>query len=155
MRPFRIGETGTCLLMRYLAIDLGQRRTGLATGDDETGMVFPAGQIAILASQSDRLSRAIADAAIEHGAESIVVGLPVNMDGSEGEAAKRTRAFGDALSAVSKLPVHYQDERLTSFAADQSMARSGRTRGQKKELRDALAAAQILRDFLENQRNAR
>jgi RNase H-fold protein (predicted Holliday junction resolvase) len=47
------------------------------------------------------------------------------------------------------MAVHYQDERLTSFAADQSMARSGRTRKEKKNLRDALAAAEILRDFLD------
>jgi putative Holliday junction resolvase len=71
------------------------------------------------------------------------------MDGTEGPAAKAARDFGERLAARSNLPVHFQDERLTSYAADQSMAQSGRTHKQKKELRDALAAAELLREILD------
>ncbi len=138
--------------MRYHAIDLGNKRTGLATGDDETGMAFPAGQIEIARSQEAHLLAAIVDGIGEHGAQALVIGLPINMDGTEGDAAQRVRAFAAALGEKCNLPVHFQDERLTSFAADQSMSRSGRTRGEKKELRDALAAAEILRDFLSRNR---
>lgn len=134
--------------MRYLAIDLGDKRTGLATGDHETGMVFPAGQIAIPRTDEARLVGEVVRAIEENGAQAVVIGLPVNMDGSEGAAANRVRGFGELLAAARKVSVHYQDERLTSFAADQSMSGSGRTRGEKKQLRDALAAAEILRDFL-------
>jgi putative Holliday junction resolvase len=70
------------------------------------------------------------------------------MDGSEGERAKLARRFADELAAATKLPVHLQDERLTSYDADQQMSRSGLTRGEKKARRDALAACALLRDFL-------
>ena len=76
------------------------------------------------------------------------MGLPLNMDGTEGPAAKDARAFAEQVQQRCGLVVHLQDERLTSFEADQRMARSGRTRGEKKELRDALAAAALLEDFL-------
>jgi putative Holliday junction resolvase len=70
------------------------------------------------------------------------------MDGTEGPRATLVRAFGDALAASAGVPVHYQDERLTSFAAEEKLARSGRTHAGKKRTRDAFAAAEILRDFL-------
>jgi len=133
--------------MRYLAIDLGQKRTGLAVGDDSTGIVSPVAVVETPAGEV--VLRRIEDAIAEHQPDAVIVGLPLNMDGSEGDAAKGARGFGAVLSERCHLPVHYQDERLTSFAADQQMARTGRTHKQKKELRDALAAAQILRDFLD------
>ncbi|MHC4768919.1 MAG: Holliday junction resolvase RuvX, partial [Planctomycetota bacterium] len=74
---------------------------------------------------------------------------PLNMDGTEGPRAKRVRDLGRQLGQRTDRPIHYQDERLTSFAADAQMAGSGRTHREKKELRDALAAAEILRDFLQ------
>jgi putative Holliday junction resolvase len=136
--------------MRYLAIDLGDRRTGLAVGDDDTGLVSPMAVIEI------RRGEALIDAVLaqihEHEPDAIVIGLPLNMDGTEGERARIARAFGESLAQRCTQPIHYQDERLTSFAADERLARSGRTYRQKKELRDALAAAEILRDYLDGQR---
>ena len=132
--------------MHYLAIDLGDRRTGLATGDDDTGLVTPLVVLEVPAGAP--LLDAIRRAVDEHGPDAIVLGLPLNMDGTEGERAAVTRAFGETLASAIGLPVHCHDERLTTDAADSLMARSGRTRGQKKRLRDALAAAEILRDFL-------
>lgn len=82
------------------------------------------------------------------GAGALVVGLPINMDDSEGPRAKKVRGLGDALGKETGLEVFYQDERLTSADADWQMARTGMTRGEKKQRRDALAAATILRDFL-------
>lgn len=139
--------------MRYLAIDLGDKRTGLAVGDDETGVVTPAGAIEI--GSGPRLLEAILEAIEEHGPDAVVLGMPLNMDGTEGPQAKRARELGRDLGERTDRPVHYQDERLTSFAADQALARSGRTHRQKKERRDALAAAAILRDFLESPREFR
>jgi putative holliday junction resolvase len=134
--------------MRYLCIDLGDKRTGLALGDDETKLVSPLD--VIVASRSSATFMTALLNVIEHQKpDTLVIGLPINMDGSEGPAAKSVRNFGELLSETSKLPVHFQDERLTSHAADQRMAQSGRTHKQKKELRDALAAAEILRDFLQ------
>ena len=132
--------------MRYLAVDLGAKRTGLAAGDDVTRLVQPVEVLQV--PRGPALMDALAKAVDRHGPDAIVLGLPINMDGTEGGAAKDVRAFGEALAARTKLPVHLQDERLTSFEADSRMAQSGRTHRQKKELRDAIAAAAILEDFL-------
>jgi len=134
--------------MRYLAIDLGDRRTGLALGDDVTGIVSPL-EVLVVPREGDALLDRIAQCIDDHAPDALVIGLPLNMDGTVGERAKIVRAFARALAERCALPVHEQDERLTSFAADEKMARTGRTHKQKKRLRDALAAVEILRDFLE------
>lgn len=133
--------------MRFLAIDLGDKRTGLAIGDDETKVASPLTVIELPCG--DPLLEALTNAVDEHTPDAIVLGLPLNMDGTEGRQAKLVREFGEQLHKYCGLEVHYHDERLTSFAADQQMAGSGRTHKQKKRLRDALAAAEILRDFLD------
>ena len=133
--------------MRYLAIDLGDKRSGLAVGDDDTGIVSPVAVIEI--RRGEALIDAIIKQVYEHEPDAIIIGLPLNMDGTEGDRAKLTREFGAALAERCRPPVHYQDERLTSYAADQQMSQSGRTHKQKKEIRDALAAAEILRDYLD------
>ncbi|MCZ6493615.1 MAG: Holliday junction resolvase RuvX [Planctomycetota bacterium] len=133
--------------MRYLAIDLGERRTGLAVGDDQTGVVTPLSILEL--PRGEGLIEALLKALQEHSPDEIVLGLPLNMDGTEGAPAKRVREFAKTLRKRCECVVHCQDERLTSYAADQRMARTGRTHKQKKGMRDALAAAEILRDFLD------
>ena len=133
--------------MRYLAIDLGERRTGIAAGDDVTRIVSP---LEVIEARDEALIAALLKVVEQHKPDALVLGMPLNMhDGSEGPAAKAARAFGESLRARCNLPIHFQDERLTSYAADQAMSQTGRTRKEKKQLRDALAAAEILRDFLE------
>lgn len=134
--------------MRYLAIDLGGKRTGLAVGDDDSGIVSPLGVIE--AKADAQRFEAIAKHVAREGAAALVVGWPVNMDGSVGPAARRARSFAEALGAATGLPIHLHDERLSSAEADEQMARSGLTHGQKKARRDALAAGAILRAFLQN-----
>ena len=130
----------------YLSIDLGDKRTGLATGDDETGLVSPVG--AIEAADPASLLKGIREAIDEYAPDALVVGMPYNMDGSLGPRAKKAQALSALLEQNTGLPVHPVDERLTSFAADEQMSQSGLTHKQKKQRRDALAAAAILRDFL-------
>lgn len=142
--------------MRYLAIDLGDKRTGLAVGDSITAIAAPLDVVEV--SIADRAGEALLDALVlaihaqfsPHARFELVMGLPLNMDGSEGPRAKLVRAFSDRLAARLDRPrtIHFQDERLTSADADWQLARSGRTHKQKKQTRDALAAAAILRDFL-------
>lgn len=134
--------------MRFLAIDLGDRRTGLASGDDQVGLVSPLRVLEIASREA--LIDAIVEVVTDVEPHEIVVGLPLNMDDTEGPAAKQARAFADAVHERTSLVVHLQDERLTSYAADQRMARTGRTHQEKKRLRDALAAAEILQDFLDS-----
>ena len=140
--------------MRYLAVDLGDARTGLAVGDAITRIVSPLEVVECPTSLCggeallDLIAAAIDRAVSPRSACELVVGLPLNMDDTEGPRAKIVRAFAAKLAARTKRVVHFQDERLTSSDADWSMARSGMTHKQKKERRDALAAAAILRDFL-------
>lgn len=148
-----------------MAIDLGDKRTGLAVGDTVTGLVSPADVLHISVASNDGrdLLRAIRKAVEEQigprPAEGryappgeLVVGLPMNMDGTEGARARAVRAFAARVEAETGRRVHFQDERLTSVSADWSMAQSGMTHKDKKNRRDALAAAAILRDFLASRR---
>jgi len=132
--------------MRFLAIDLGDRRTGLACADDV--LRIPAPIEVIEASTHEVLMQSLAHAVDSYAPDALVIGLPLNMDGSEGPRAKMTRDFALACEERFRLPVHFQDERLTSHAAETSLNRSGRTHAQKRRIRDALAACELLKDFL-------
>lgn len=142
--------------MRYLAIDLGDKRTGFASGDDVVGIVQPL----FVAEASSRAVQVKASLKVidEFGPNRIVIGLPYNMDGSEGPRAKLVREFAAELAAhlprFPRVEIAFQDERLSSFAAEQRLARTGRTHGEKKALRDALAACAILEDYLRALRGA-
>ncbi|MEX2219280.1 MAG: Holliday junction resolvase RuvX [Phycisphaerales bacterium] len=144
--------------MRYLAIDLGDRRTGIAAGDSVLRLASPVRVIEVPTEQrgGEALLDAIVAAVEEQlgparggGAGELVIGLPLNMDGTEGPRAKLVRAFAARVTERTGRAVRFQDERLTSAAADWSMARSGLTRGQKKDRRDAIAAAVMLQGFLD------
>jgi putative Holliday junction resolvase len=141
--------------MRYIAIDLGDKRTGLAVGDSETRVVTPLSvlesPLSVRAGEQllDDLANAIGEQVGPHARAELVIGLPLNMDGTEGPRAKLVRDFADRLGQRTGRIVRFQDERLTSAEADWGMARTGMTRGEKKSRRDALAAAVVLRDFLE------
>jgi putative Holliday junction resolvase len=132
--------------VRYLAVDLGAKRTGLAAGDDVVRLVQPVEVVQV--PRGPALLDALARAVDRHGPDELVVGLPLNMDGTEGAGAKEAREFGALLAARVGIPVRFQDERLSSFEADERMARSGRTHREKRELRDALAACAILEAWL-------
>ncbi len=131
--------------MLVMSIDLGDKRTGLAVGDSTTGTAMPVEVLEI--PRGPALIEAIKKAVDDHGPEKLIIGLPLNMDGSEGDRAGICRAFGDALAELVDVPIEYQDERLSSDEANRRMARSGRTHGAKKKLRDALAACVVLEDY--------
>ncbi|HEU67618.1 MAG TPA: Holliday junction resolvase RuvX, partial [Candidatus Acetothermia bacterium] len=85
-------------------------------------------------------------------AEAIVVGLPLNMDGTEGQQARKTREFAEAVAERSGLPLHYVDERLTSVEADRAMVEGGLSRRRRRGHRDALSAVLLLQEWLGSQR---
>jgi putative Holliday junction resolvase len=138
------------LMARWLAIDLGDKRTGFAAGDEIVRLVQPL-FVAEAPSRAAQLKAALR-AIDEYGPNGVVIGLPYNMDGTEGPRAKLVRAFADelraALPAFPRVAIEFHDERLSSFAAEERLNRSGRTHGEKKALRDALAACAILEEFL-------
>jgi putative Holliday junction resolvase len=133
--------------VRLIGLDHGSRRIGLAIGDLETRLAFarPALQRTNLAADLEVVRRMAAD----EGATTLVVGLPRNMDGSEGPQAQAARAFGQRLASP-ELEVVFQDERLTSWqAAEQLGPRRGRER-RSGEL-DSAAARLILQEYLDAQ----
>lgn len=144
--------------MRLIAFDLGDKRTGVAVGDTVTGLVTPTDVLEVPAALDGgkALLEAVARVVENHlgalggraSAGEIVVGLPVNMDGTEGPRTRIVREMAARIGERTGRIVRFQDERLTSAAADWSLARSGLTHKQKKARRDALAAAAILSDYL-------
>ena len=103
---------------RVLGIDLGERRIGVALGDVETHSATPLTTLS-RARRVDEDARVVARLAAEHRAESLVVGLPLNMDGSEGPQAASTREWAAAVAAATGLPIRFRDERLSSVRAEQ------------------------------------
>lgn len=130
--------------MRYLAIDYGDKRTGLAICDRAETIVSP---LAVIPS-AEALER-VASIIRQEGVDAVVLGLPLNMDDSEGPQAKLVRAFAAELEACLDIPIHFQDERLSSFAAEEKLLPAELTRKKAKKRLDAIAAAQILEAFLE------
>ncbi len=133
----------------YLAIDLGDKRTGLAVGDDETGLASPLRTIEVPSKDTDRLTAEICKSIDDSGASALVIGIPYDMHTDNvGPQAKKCIDFAAHLRETTGLDVHEVDERLTSAEADWQMAGSGLTHKQKKARRDSLAAANILRAYL-------
>lgn len=139
--------------MKILAVDLGRARTGLAVCDENELLASPAGVIS--EHNMERLAQKIAVQAEEGAVGGIVVGLPRNMDGSEGESARNARAFAETLRALVKVPVELRDERGTTLTAHEYLNTTD-TRGKKrKAVVDAVAATIILQDYLDYRRNQR
>jgi len=127
-----------------IGIDYGARRIGIAAADD--ALAVPVGVIEHTTREAD-LDR-IAAIARERRVEAIVIGLPLLMSGDEGEQARRTRRFGEALARRTGLPVRYQDERLTSFRAEADAA-SADVLGRRRRHVDDIAAAHILQAYID------
>ena len=126
--------------MRWLAIDPGSKRVGLAICDPDERIAVPLGVIP--ASAAFPAVRSIAKRELVGG---IVVGLPLLMDGSEGSAVVRARRLGERIRDRLGLPVEYEDERLTTFQAEQEGG---------GEPRDDIAAALILQAFIDRRRES-
>lgn len=109
-----------------IGIDLGDRRIGVATGDTATGAVKPLQTLQRGTPAQD--AEAIGRIGRERGAEAVIVGLPLHMDGSESEQSERTRAWVSAVEAMLQIPVSFRDERLTSEVARSRMGRTPRGR---------------------------
>ena len=131
--------------MRYLAIDHGTKRTGLAICDAAETISSP---LAVLHGQKGLLKK-IADIVEAENVEAVVLGLPLNMTGTESSQTKLVRKFAEQLKDQLSVEVHLQDERLSSFGAEEKLAPADFTRGKRKKRIDAVAAAEILGAFLE------
>ena len=137
--------------MIIMSVDLGHARTGLAISD-RSG--FLASSLCVIEERSDtRLVQKIADQARLNGAERIVVGLPKNMDGSEGESAQRARQLAAQITEASGIPTVMQDERGTTLTAHAYLS-AGEVYGKKRKQKvDAVAASIILQDYLDSRKD--
>lgn len=129
--------------MKYLGIDHGDKRIGLAMGDDEIFIASPLEIVEASGSEIEELCLLIREEAIER----IVLGLPVSLRGEENSQAKKVRKFGATLEHESKIEVIYEDERLTSRAAESLL------REALSERKDAVAAMIILQTYLDRLNN--
>ncbi|MGD0785444.1 MAG: Holliday junction resolvase RuvX [Sedimentisphaerales bacterium] len=134
--------------MRFLCIDLGDKRTGLAICDGDEILASP---LAVLEGQKKLLNEII-EIARQNQVEGLVFGLPLNMDDSEGKRAIQTRKFAGQIKEKINLPIFFQDERLSSFTAEKQLSQTGLTHKKKKDRIDALAAAEILKTFIEERK---
>lgn len=136
--------------MRILALDVGSARIGVAVSDP-SGTIAQA--VAVIPRRGWRRVRADIEAQVAAcGAERIVVGLPLRLDGTEGASAVEARAFAEKLQASLGVPVELQDERLSTAAAERAMIHGGARRARRRVTRDAVAAALFLQTYLDRRR---
>ena len=137
--------------MKIMAVDYGDTRTGLAACDRTETLASPLG---ILEEKSmAKAAEKIVYACREIEAGMLVLGLPLNMDGSEGPRAAKTRKLGGILEKIVDIPLVYWDERNTTKGAQRLLTESGTFGKKRKETLDAVAAVVILESYLAYRRN--
>ena len=137
-------------IMRYLAVDYGTKRIGLAICDELEIAASPLAQIRARArGHFSADAQAVCQISAEYDVAEYIVGLPYNMDGSLGPQAQICQKFAKALVEVTAKPVHLFDERLTSEAAKTKLLAAGLTNKKRRARTDMVAAAVILQSFLE------
>ena len=135
--------------MRVLGIDLGSKRIGIAASDRSGTIASPLTVLQRCGSQGGD-HRNIAKIVVEEEAVAIVVGLPLNMDGSEGKAAQSARAEAERMATVVGVPVYVHDERLTTVAADRVMMEQNMNAQARRKVVDTWAAAVIVQAWLDS-----
>ena len=136
---------------RLLGLDLGEKSIGLALSDTLLTVATPMATLRRKRFIGD--ARNIEEIVAEAGVGGFVIGLPLNMDGSEGPAAQSARAFGRNMAARSSLPIAFCDERLSTVAVTRTLLAADASRKRRAEVVDKMAAAFILQGALDRLRN--
>jgi putative Holliday junction resolvase len=142
-----VAETGTG---RVLGLDLGDARIGVAISDPERRLAVPVGTIHV--GQPPGELKAVAALVAEHDATLLVIGLPRSMSGDEGSRAALAREFGAALEAAVRVPIEFQDERLSTVEAERVLREAGVTGRERRRVVDRSAATVILQAWLDAHR---
>ena len=137
--------------MIILSVDYGDKRTGVAVCDKFEMLASPV--CVITEWNIDTLANKIIDVAKEKRAEEIVVGLPKNMDGSEGFRADACKELGEKLKNLTEIPVNFWDERLTTVSAHKILSENNVRGKKRKAVVDAVAADIILQDYIDFRKN--
>ena len=136
--------------MRILGLDFGSKTVGVAVSD---GLLLTAQGVETIERKDENKLRKtcarIEELIAEYEITEIVLGLPKNMNNTEGERVEKTKAFGEMLERRTGLPVHYWPERLTTVAAEQILMESGVRRENRKAVIDNVAAGLILQGYLD------
>ena len=137
---------------KYLAVDYGDTRTGLADCDP-SGLI--AGGIGTIAEGGMKnTAERVARQAEQRGCKKIIIGLPKNMNGSEGARAEVVRAFADILSGLTDIPIELYDERMTTMEAYRFLGETGTYGKKRKNAVDTLSAQIILQNYLDAERRS-
>jgi putative Holliday junction resolvase len=135
---------------RILAIDYGARRAGTALSDETGTLASPLAAVEVRGPK--QLAHELAELALRHGAEEIVLGLPVGLDGRPGEHAAAVEDLARRLRGRLKLPLHLWDERFTTALAQRSLQEAGHHGRDRRAAIDCAAAAVLLQSFLDRRK---
>lgn len=133
--------------MRILGIDYGDARIGIAVSDELKILASPVETYKVQSMRKD--IDYVSELAKKYNCEKIVLGLPLNMNGTEGPRADKTRAFGRNLEKVSGITVVYKDERLTTVQVERVFDEANVRKGKRKDIVDKTAAVLILQSYLD------
>lgn len=136
--------------MIILSVDYGDKRTGIAVCDKMEMLASP---VCVITEWSiDNLAIKILELAKEKHAEEIIIGLPKNMDGSEGFRAEACKDLGEKLKSLSEIPIEFWDERLTTVSAHKILSDNNIRGKKRKAVVDAVAADIILQDYIDSKK---
>lgn len=135
---------------KYLGVDYGDKRTGIAECDISGTLASGIGTLKESGMRHTAIR--VAKEAMERGAVKIVVGLPKNMDGSEGERAKTVRVFADILKEYTEIPIDFYDERMSTMLAYRYMDGTETFGKKRRDNIDTLSAEVILQSYLDKER---
>jgi putative Holliday junction resolvase len=138
--------------MKILAVDYGDSRTGLAVCDINELLVTPITP-QIQEKAMAKVSIKVCETAVAQRAEMILLGLPLNMDGTEGERARKSRKLGALMQYKSGIPVRFWDERQTTIVAADILSEVGTFGKKRKAVLDSVSASVILEDYLAWKKN--
>ena len=136
--------------MRILGLDIGSKRIGVAMSD-ELGFTAQ-GMETLMSKGLDADVERIAGLVRDHGVSEVVVGMPYNMNGTEGPQAEKVRAIMQRISEAIDAPVYEWDERLSTAAADRALLEADMSRAKRRKVIDKIAAVIILQGYLDRQR---
>ena len=135
---------------KYLAVDYGDKRTGLA--DCDPSGLIASGIGTISEGGMTKTAERVVREANARGVKKIIIGLPKNMDGTEGEKAASIRIFADMVRSMCDIPVEMYDERMTTMVAHRFLTESGTFGKKRKGVVDTLSAEIILQNYLDRER---
>ena len=137
--------------MKILALDIGTVRIGIAASDimEIIASAYEVYRRKNLKIDTEYIAKLSKDLSVGE----IVIGLPLKMDGSEGQSVEMARQFGEELAKLIDIPIHYQDERLSTVSAERILIESGMRREKRKDKIDSIAATIILQTYLDKKCN--